>query len=233
MGGSAVYGGVREARAKLTAIAAHLLACAPADVLLAEGKATDRRRPAVSVGIAELATAAEQAQRLPAGVEPGLDFRTSYTLPDNPFAFAAHVAAVLVDRRTGEVRLQSYVAVHDCGPMINPKIVRGQIQGGITQGIGQALSEAMVYDESGQPLTGSLMTYGLPTAEGTPAFVLENLETPSPTNPLGIKGIGETPTVAAPVAVANAVIDALSSAGVRHVDMPLTPEKVWRALWGR
>ena len=132
-----------------------------------------------------------------------LVFEATYTLPANPFAFAAHVAVVEVDRGTGDIRLVRYAAVHDCGPMINPMIVRGQIQGGIAQGLGQAFSEAMVYDADAQPLTASLMTYGLPTSESMPSFILENQETPSPTNPLGIKGIGELPTVASPVAAAN------------------------------
>ena len=130
------------------------------------------------------------------------------------------------------MRLTDYAAVHDCGPMINPVIVRGQIQGGIAQGIGQALSEGMLYTAAGQPQTGSFMTYGIPIAESLPAFQLENQQTPSPTNPLGIKGIGELPTVAAPVAVANAVADALSRAGadLSGVDMPLLTERVWRAI---
>ena len=156
----------------------------------------------------------------------------SYELPANPFAFAAHVAVVEVDEDTGGVRLVDYAAVHDCGPMINPVIVRGQIQGGITQGIGQALSEAVVYSETGQPQTTSLMTYGIPIAETLPAFRLKSRQTPSPTNPLGIKGIGELPTVAAPVAVTNAVADALARAGTGggHTDMPLLSERIWRAL---
>jgi carbon-monoxide dehydrogenase large subunit len=203
------------------------------DMLESGGGTTSSR--GLAVGGSALFTALQKAKEkigdMPlaevAAAEGGLVFEAEYTLPANPFAFAAHVAVVRVYPDTGDVKIERYVAVHDCGPMINPKIVRGQIQGGITQGIGQALSEAMVYDDQGQPLTGSFMTYGLPNAEGTPDFILENTETSSPTNPLGIKGIGETPTVAAPVAVANAVMDAL---GIRHIDMPLTPEKVWHAI---
>ena len=122
------------------------------------------------------------------------------------------------------------MAVHDCGRIINPMIVDGQIHGGIAQGIGQALTEDMAYGPDGQPLTGSLLDYALPNAEELPDLVLDTIETPSPINPLGAKGIGELPTVAAPVAVTNAVLDALSGLGVRHIDTPLTPEKVWRAI---
>ena len=162
----------------------------------------------------------------------GLLVEAEFELPNNPFAFAAHVAVVELDVETGDVRLVDYAAVHDCGPMINPVIVRGQVQGGIVQGVGQALSEAMVYSDAGLPQTANLMTYGIPIAESVPGMRLESRQTPSPTNPLGIKGIGETPTVAAPVAVANAVADALARAGAASPapDMPLLGERVWRAL---
>jgi aerobic carbon-monoxide dehydrogenase large subunit len=162
----------------------------------------------------------------------GLDFSGTYTLPGNPYAFGAHVAVVEVDRQTGEVSFLRYVAVHDCGRIINPKLVEGQMYGGIAQGIGQALTEGMVYTPEGQPLTASLLDYAVPKAAAIPHLVLETMETPSPTNPLGVKGIGELPTVAAPAAVANAVMDALAHIGVRHIDTPLTPEKIWRALHG-
>ena len=225
VGGSAAYLALEQAQERLTRAAATLLGCAPADVSLADGAATAAPQGASTgrVPIGEVAAAAHR--------EDGeLVFSASYTLPANPFAFAAHAAVVEIDRDTGDVALVRFAAVHDCGRIINPMIVRGQIHGGITQGIGQALSEAMVYDDDGQPLTGSLMTYGIPTAETTPSFILDHIESPSPTNPLGIKGIGELPTVAAPVAVANAVMDALRATATRHIDMPLLPEKVWRAL---
>jgi carbon-monoxide dehydrogenase large subunit len=128
------------------------------------------------------------------------------------------------------VRVLHYVAVHDAGRIINPLLAAGQVHGGLAQGIGQALLEGMVYSPEGQPMTGSLLDYALPRAHNTPAFTLDTLETPSPLTPLGVKGIGELPTLAAPVAIANAVMDALSSVGVRHIDTPLTPEKIWRAL---
>ena len=148
----------------------------------------------------------------------------------NPHAFSTHVAVVEVDADSGEVKIVRYVAVHDCGRIINPLLVRGQVHGGIVQGIGQALWEGMVYSPEGQPLTGSLLDYVVPGAEGLPELITDTLETPSPMNPLGIKGVGELPTVAAPAAVANAVLDALWGFGVRHIDTPLTPEKIWRAM---
>ena len=219
VGGSAVYTALQEAKTSVIETAARLLGCAPGDVSLAGGTARASGGASLRLGEVVAATGAR------------LVFEATYTLPANPFAFAAHVAVVEIDRGTGDIRLVRYAAVHDCGPMINPMIVRGQIQGGIAQGLGQAFSEAMVYDADAQPLTASLMTYGLPTSESMPSFILENQETPSPTNPLGIKGIGELPTVASPVAAANAVADALAQAGVRvAIDMPLLPEKVWRAL---
>jgi aerobic carbon-monoxide dehydrogenase large subunit len=181
---------------------------------------------------AALAAAAYDEALLPADLSVGLDFCGTYTLPGNPYAFGAHVAVVEVDRQTGEVSLLQYVAVHDCGRIINPKLVEGQMYGGIVQGLGQALTEGIVYTPEGQPLTGSLLDYAVPKAAAIPPLILETMETLSPTNPLGVKGIGELPTVAAPVAVANAVMDALCLIGVRHIDTPLTPEKIWRALHG-
>lgn len=205
------------------------------DALPSGGGTTSSRGLAVG-GNAVYAALLDAKERLDAagGVIPegGLTVEADYELPANPFAFAAHVAVVEVDEDTGSVRLVDYAAVHDCGPMINPVIVRGQIQGGIAQGVGQALSEAMVYSEAGQPQTASLMTYGIPIAETLPQFQLESRQTPSPTNPLGIKGIGELPTVAAPVAVTNAVVDALARAGAggESINMPLLGERVWRAI---
>jgi carbon-monoxide dehydrogenase large subunit len=232
VGGNAVYEALQAAKATIREAASGLLRCPADQVTLAGGNALSGLDRHAAVSFAEVAEAAHRKARIAGMPEAALVFEVDYTLPANPYGFAAHVATVDIDRGTGEIRLAGYVAVHDCGPMINPMIVRGQIQGGITQGIGQALSEGVFYDEQGQPLNGSLMTYGVPNAEDTPAFVLENQETPSPTNALGIKGIGELPTVASPVAIANAVADALAQAGVSMagVDMPLTPEKIWRAL---
>ena len=230
VGGSALYTVAQQARQKLVQIAAHLLQCPVEAVVLQDGRVFDRRRPEPVLSFAEVTAAAYDQSRLPAGVEAGLAFSDTYTLPGNPYAFGAHVAVVEVDRETGEVTFLRYAAVHDCGRIINPKLVEGQMYGGMAQGIGQALLEGMVYTPEGQPLTGSLLDYAIPRAAVLPQITLETMETPSPTNPLGVKGIGELPTVAAPVAVANAIMDALSSVGVRHIDTPLTAEKIWRAL---
>jgi carbon-monoxide dehydrogenase large subunit len=232
VGGSALYTVLQQARQKVVHLAAHLLQCPAEAVLLQDGRVCDRRHPAQSVSFAEVAAAAYDQSRLPPGIETGLAFSGTYTLPGNPYAFGAHVAVVEVDRDTGEVTFLRYAAVHDCGRIINPKLVEGQIYGGMAQGIGQALMEGMVYTPAGQPLTGSLLDYAIPKAGALPLVTLETMETLSPTNPLGVKGIGELPTVAAPVAVTNAIMDALSSVGVRHIDTPLTAEKIWRALHG-
>ena len=228
-------------------IAADVLGVAPdavetrhgdTDDLASGGGTTSSRGLAVggNAVYAALLKAREHLDAANGAVPPdGLTVEAEYELPANPFGFAAHVAVVELDAETGDARLTAYAAVHDCGPMINPVIVRGQIQGGVAQGVGQALSEGMRYTDAGHPLAGGFMTYGIPIAESLPPFALDNRQTPSPTNPLGIKGIGELPTVAAPVAVANAVADALSRAGasVAGLDMPLLSERVWRAWRGR
>jgi carbon-monoxide dehydrogenase large subunit len=140
------------------------------------------------------------------------------------------VAVVEVSRETGAIKILKYVGIHDSGTIVNPMLAEGQVHGAVVQGIGQALFEGMVYDPDGQPLSGSLMDYALPRADNMPSFIFETMETPSPITGLGVKGIGELPTLAAPAAIANAVMDALSQTGVRHIDTPLTTEKVWRAL---
>jgi carbon-monoxide dehydrogenase large subunit len=230
VGGSAVYAVVHEARQTLATLASQLLSCAVEDVRFTDGHVLNRLQPQMHMTFAQLATAAYTGELLPAGTDHGLDFSAEYTLPNAPISFGAHAAVVEVDRDTGEVHILRYVGVHDCGQIINPKLVEGQIIGGIAQGIGQALSESMVYSEGGQPMTGSLLDYAIPKALDIPDLILDTLETPSPTNPLGAKGIGSVSTVPPPAALANAVVDALSSFGVRHLDMPLTAEKIWHAM---
>jgi aerobic carbon-monoxide dehydrogenase large subunit len=232
VGGSAIYAVLQEARQTLARLASQLLNCVAEDVRFEEGRVFNRQQPEAQITFAQLATAAYAGELLPAGVESGLDFSARYTLPNAPISFGAHVVVVEVDRETGEVKILRYVGVHDCGQIINPKLVEGQILGGIAQGIGQALSEGMVYSEEGQPLTGSLLDYAIPKASDIPDLILDTLTTPSPTNPLGAKGIGSVSTVPPPAALANAVVDALSSLGVRHLDTPLTAEKIWRAMQG-
>ncbi|PKB63774.1 MAG: hypothetical protein BZY80_05410 [SAR202 cluster bacterium Io17-Chloro-G2] len=229
-GGSALYKVLEEARSKLLAIAAHLLDCPAEDVVLEEGRAYNRIDPQSEVPFNRVAAAAYDEELLPPGQEPALDFVGSNTLNRSPYAFAAHVAVVQVSQETGHVEILKYIGVHDTGKVINPLLAEGQAQGAIAQGIGQALWEGMEYTPDGQPLTGSLMDYALPRSSNMPDLDLDSVETLSDLTPYGLKGIGELPTLAAPVAVANAVMDALASAGVRHIDTPLTPEKIWAAL---
>ena len=229
-GGTSLHMVLQDAQQKLTGIAVHLLVCAEEDVVLQDGSASSRLDPQTTVPFTRLAEAAYAEELLPPGQEPGLDFSGSTTLGKSPYAFGAHVVVVEVSRETGAVKILKYVGVHDAGKIINPMLADGQVHGAVAQGIGQALLEDMVYSPEGQPLSGTLMDYALPRADNMPDFTLDTKETPSPITALGVKGIGELPTLAAPAAVANAVMDALSQTGVRHIDTPLSPEKVWRAL---
>ena len=229
-GGTSLGLVLQEAQEKLSAIAAHLLDCPQEDVVLLDRAAFSRLDPQTTVPFSRLAEAAYNEELLPPGQEPGLDFSGTHSLDKSPYAFGAHVAVVEVSRHTGAVKIIKYVGVHDAGKIINPMLAEGQVQGALAQGIGQALFEDMAYSPEGQPLSGSLMDYALPRADNMPDFTLDTLETLSPITAFGVKGIGELPTLAAPAAVANAVMDALSHTGVRHIDTPLSPEKVWRAL---
>ena len=230
-GGTVLHLVLDEARQKLSTVAGHLLECPSDDIDLSGGRAVDRNNPSRSVPFAQLAAAVHNEELLPPGEEPGLDFASSNTLNRSPYAFGSHVAVVEVSRENGAIKILQYTGVHDSGKVVNPMLYEGQIHGAIAQGIGQALLEGMVYDSTGQPLSGSLMDYALPKSIDLPDFDLDStFETPSPVTAYGVKGVGELPTLAAPVAIANAVMDALSSAGVKHIDTPLTPQKVWQAL---
>jgi carbon-monoxide dehydrogenase large subunit len=179
----------------------------------------------------ELASVARDPARLPDGFgEPGLSSRGIYREPGSTFPFGTHVAVVEVDTQTGDARLIRHIAVDDCGRILNPALVDGQVHGGIGQGAAQALYEEVLYDESGNPVTGNLVSYAMPSAADLPSFELAHTETLTDVNPLGVKGIGESATIGSTPAVHNAVVDALSQLGVRHVDMPCTPERVWRAI---
>jgi carbon-monoxide dehydrogenase large subunit len=180
--------------------------------------------------VKEAALAAWTAHNLPEGLEPGLEATYVYDPPNFSWPAGAHAAVVEVDTETGEVDFLRYVAVDDVGRVINPTIVDGQIHGGIAQGAAQALWEEAVYDENGTLVTGNMVSYMLPSAAELPSFELARTETASPTNPLGVKGVGETGTIASPAAVMNAVVDALAHLGVETIEMPATPERVWRAL---
>jgi carbon-monoxide dehydrogenase large subunit len=215
--------------AKAKILAAHLLESSVDDVQFANGRFS-AKGSARSLGWSEVASEAYVAKNLPRGFEPGLE-ASSFFEPDNfTFPFGTHIVAVEIDRQTGVVSFKKYVAVDDCGPQINPLLVEGQVQGGIAQALGQVMMERTVYDENGQLLTGEFMDYAIPRAEDIPEYVLDSTETPSPSNPLGIKGVGEAGTIGATPAIANAIIDALSPFGIKHLDLPLTPEKIWKAL---
>jgi carbon-monoxide dehydrogenase large subunit len=230
VGAVAVYKSLQKIKAKARRLAAHMLEADEDDIVLEGGKAFVKGAPDNAKTIQEIAGAAALAYDLPEGEEPFLDDTTYYDPPDCTFPFGTHIAVVEIDPETGEVKLERYIAVDDVGKVINPMIVDGQIQGGIAQGIAQALWEYGAYDESGQLVTASMMDYAVPKAEFYPSFELDRTETPTDVNPLGVKGVGETGTIASTPAVVNAVMDALAPLGIRHVDMPLTPERVWRAM---
>ncbi len=230
-GGTVLYNVAREAREKLAIVAGHLLNCPPGNIELAGGRAIDRDNPSRSAPFAQVAAAAHNEELLPPGEEPGIDFSGTNTLTRSPYSFGSHVAVVEVSRENGAIRILQYAGVHDSGKVLNPMLYDGQIHGAIAQGIGQALWEGMMYDSTGQPLSGSMMDYALPRSIDLPDFNLDSAcETLSPITALGVKGVGELPTLAAPAAIVNAVMDALSGAGVKQIDTPLTPEKVWQAL---
>ena len=230
VGSGALMAAIGKIKEKCKVVTAHLLEAAVEDVTYADGRFFVAGSPDRAKTIQEVALMANVAWNYPKGLEPGLEASAFFDPPNFVYPFGAHVAVVQVDPETGEVALRRYVAVDDCGRVINPMIVEGQIHGGIVQGIGQALFEGAVYDENGQLLTGSMMDYAVPKAEQFPHFELGMTETPTKVNPLGVKGIGETGTIASTPAVYNAVIDALSPLGVKSLDMPLTPERVWRSI---
>lgn len=184
------------------------------------------------VTIQEIALAAHVAKEIPPDTEPGLSATYFFEPKNFTFPFGTHVCVVEIDKDTGETKITRYVAVDDCGKVINPLLVDGQLHGGIVQSIGQALYEEVVYDEQGQLITGELMDYALPKASQMPWFELDRTETPTPVNPLGVKGVGEAGTIGATPAIVNAVVDALAPFGVKHIDMPVRPEKVWKLING-
>ncbi|HXF42062.1 MAG TPA: xanthine dehydrogenase family protein molybdopterin-binding subunit [Blastocatellia bacterium] len=182
------------------------------------------------VTIQDVALAAHIARDIPPGSEPGLSATYFFEPTNFTFPFGTHIAVVEVDRETGDIKFLRYVAVDDCGKVINPMLVDGQVQGGIVQALGQAMYEEIVYDEQGQLVTGTLMDYALPKAAMIPWLELDRTETPSPVNPLGVKGVGEAGTIGATPAIVNAIVDALSPFGIRHLDMPVRPEAVWKII---
>src|SRR6266481_1628130 len=262
VGGTAVLIAIQKLKEKAAKIAAHMLQGDASSLSFAEGRyslpksAASTNEPGTSdpvipVGeapagalpepetegrttltIQEIALAAHIAKELPPDTEPGLSATYFFEPKNFTFPFGTHICVVEIDKETGETKFLRYVAIDDCGKVINPLLVDGQIHGGIVQAIGQALYEEVVYDEQGQLVTGELMDYAIPRASQLPWFELDRTETPSPVNPLGVKGVGEAGTIGATPAIVNAIVDALSPFGVKHLDMPARPEAVWKLING-
>ncbi len=230
VGGVAVHRACDKIVEKAKKIAAHELEVSEDDLDYANGTFSVRGAPDQARTVAALAFSAWTAHNLPDGLEPGLDALSIYDPGNFVFPYGAHACVVEVDTETGEVSIEKYVAVDDVGNVINPMIVDGQVAGGVVQGIAEALLEEAIYDENGTLLTGSMTNYGIPAASDIPAVTIGRLETPSTSNELGVKGVGETGTIASPPAVINAVVDALSVFGITEIDRPATPERVWRAI---
>ncbi|GAC1349401.1 MAG: molybdopterin-dependent oxidoreductase [Ktedonobacteraceae bacterium] len=227
VGGPAVFTAAQKLKEKMKQIASHMLEASPADVTLEDGKFSVTGTPQKSVAFAEVAAAANLSNTLPPSIEPGLETTVFWEPSSCVFPFGTHVCVVEVDRDTGEAEIKRYVAVDDCGRQLNPMIVQGQLHGGITHAVGQAMIEEVVYGEDGQLLTGTFMDYAMPLASELPSYQLDHTVTLTTVNPLGVKGIGEAGTIGATPAVANAIADAL---GVAHVDMPFKPEKLWKII---
>jgi aerobic carbon-monoxide dehydrogenase large subunit len=230
VGGQALLMSLKKVVLKATEIAAHQMGVKPDQITFQNGVFTAEDIPESQLTFAEIAGEAHSAINLPPNTEPGLE-ATSFFDPENfTWPFGCHVCVVEVSPDTGETKVLRYVAVDDIGNVINPMIVDGLVHGGIAQGIGQAMQEAAVYSDDGQLLSGSMLDYALPTAEDLPMFETDRTVTPSPSNDLGVKGVGEAGTIAASPAVVNAAVDALKHLGVRHIDMPIKSEKMWRII---
>ncbi len=230
VGGAALSLALDSIRAKAKKFAAHLLEAHEEDIEYEGNRLEIKGAPDRFVALEDVIGAAYLATDLPEGVEPGLAATHFFEPPNFTFPFGAHLCVVDIDPETGEPTLRRYVGVDDCGNVINPMIVDGQLHGGIAQGIAQALFEEAVYDRNGQLVTGSLMDYALPKASYLPNYELHRMTTPTPVNPLGAKGIGEAGTIGSTPCVINAIVDALSPYGVRDLEMPARPEKIWRAM---
>jgi carbon-monoxide dehydrogenase large subunit len=227
VGGTAIYMALQDLKAKVKKFGAMLLKSD--DVTFANGQVTCNKT-GESKSIQEIAGASYRAMTLPPNTEPGM-ISTHFWEPANfTFSFGAHIVVTDVDRDTGEISIRRYVAIDDCGNILNPLIVDGQVHGGVAQGLGQALWEQAVYDETGQLITGELMDYAIPKAHMMPWIESDHTITPTPVNPLGVKGVGEAGTIGCSPAVVNSVVDALSPLGVKHIDMPMTPEKIWKII---
>jgi carbon-monoxide dehydrogenase large subunit len=228
VGGTAVYYALQKLKEKANKIAAHMLQAGGGAVSFKDGKFSGA--DGKSMTIQEVALAAHLGKTLPPDMEPGLSATYFFEPKNFTFPFGTHIVVVEIDRETGEIHFQRYVAVDDCGNVINPLLVDGQVQGGIVQSIGQALYEEAVYDDQGQLVSGTLMDYAVPKAAHVPWLELDRTETPTNVNPMGVKGVGEAGTIGATPAIVSAVVDALAPYGIRHLDMPIKPETVWRII---
>jgi carbon-monoxide dehydrogenase large subunit len=226
--GAAAAMAARKIKAKAKKIAAHLLEVGEDDLEWSVDSFRVKGSPDQKKSIQEIAFAAYTNH--PQGMEAGLEATSYYDPPNLTFPFGSYICVVDLDRGTGEIKIRRFVAVDDCGHIINPMIVEGQIEGGLTMGLAPAMFEEIVYDDHGQNLSGTFADYLVPTAVESPKWELGKTITPSPHHPLGAKGVGESPTVGAPPAIANAIVDAMWHLGVRHLDIPITPQKVWRVL---
>jgi carbon-monoxide dehydrogenase large subunit len=227
IGGTAVYFALQDLKAKVKKFGAMMLETD--DVSFTGGRVVCNKTGEAK-SVAEIAAAAYRAMKLPPNTEPGLVSTHFWEPPNFTFPFGTHLVVTDIDPSTGQVTVRRYVAVDDCGNLINPLIVDGQVHGGVAQGLGQALWEQAVYDDNGQLITGEFMDYAMPRAHMMPWIESSHTITPSPVNPLGVKGVGEAGTIGCSPAVVNSVVDALSHLGVRHIDMPMTPEKIWKLI---
>jgi carbon-monoxide dehydrogenase large subunit len=230
VGGTAVYLATDRVIDKARKIAAHQLEAAEDDIEFTSGEFSVKGSPDRAMPLAAVAFEAFTAHNLPDGMEPNLEGSTHYDPPNFTFPFGTHVAVVEVDTETGAVKLDRYIAVDDCGNQINPMIVEGQIHGGIVQGVAQALWEEASYDDDGNLVSSSLIDYLVPSAAEVPSFETDHTVTPTPTNPMGVKGIGEAGTIGSAPAVINAICDALAPFGVHDIAMPASPQRIWQAL---
>jgi carbon-monoxide dehydrogenase large subunit len=234
VGGSAILNASNEVLEKGRKLAAHLLEADIGDVAIFPGEGLGvTGAPGSVLTWAQLAAAAADDGRRPDGMEPGLSAEHDFATPDATYPFGSHLAVVEVDTETGSTRLIRHVTVDDAGTMMNPLMVEGQVHGGIAQGVAQALYEEIAFDEDGNNVTGSLASYAMPSAGDLPMYETERTQTPTPRNPLGAKGIGEAGTIGSAPAVWNAVVDAVSHLGVKNIDMPATPQRVWQAINSR